>query len=120
MPTHTANSRGKFQQHRNRIDDLIRENLLQNQAATAAGDAAAVEQLGTNLAELFRQKTELFQAELMQYPLSGLPPSQAEARLAASAEDARRIAKRARGLTRLIDATSRMADLVTRLMTALV
>jgi len=116
MPAHTQNSRGKIQQHRNRVDDLIRQNPIENQHATAAGDADAVAKLSANLAKLFEEKTRLFQFELTVYPVSGMPRSQAEDRLAQSAEEARSISKRAQKMTKVLDGTTRMADLITRLI----
>ena len=74
MPSHTQNSRGKIQQHRNRIDDLIRRNLIENEKATSAGDADKVAALSQNLATLFNEKTRLFKFELTVYPVSGMPP----------------------------------------------
>ena len=105
MPSHTPKSRGKIQQHRNRIDDLIKKNLIENQKATSAGDAAKVQALSQNLAALFNEKTRLFQFELTVYPVSGMPRSNAENTLSASAEDARRISRAAKNVTKLLEAT---------------
>jgi hypothetical protein len=116
MPNHTPNSRGKIQQHRNRIDDLIKQNLIENEKATKAGDAAKTARLSQNLTALFNEKMQLFQFELTVYPTAGMPKSAAEKRLEASAVDARTISKSAKTFTTLLDATTRMADLITRLV----
>jgi hypothetical protein len=116
MPQLTQNALGKIRQHRNRIDDLIRQNSREDIAATKAGDAAKVATLSANLAALFAEQKRLFDLEISIYPQSGMPRSQAEAVLTRSANDARKIARTASNLTKLLDATARISSLVTRLI----
>ena len=116
MPKHTKKSLGQILQHRNRIDDLIKVNVAENIVATTAGDQDTIEKLSKNLSELLGELQRLFILEISQYPLSGMKPSVAENKLVKSAQEARKITKNLNSVISLLEKTTEMVKLITRLI----